>query len=214
MKTIILLGELGARFGRRHRFDVRTGTEAIRALAANFPDFARTLADSHHRGVGYRVLDQREPLHSVDQLAHPLSRRLVLVPVVSGAGGGVGQILLGAAIIGAAFFTGGASLVAGSLVTTAAGQIAVGIGVSLALGGIVQMLSPAPKATAPAERPENKPSYVFDGPVNTTSQGHPVPVGYGRMIIGSAVISAGIYAEELPIAGSDPAAVLAALGKS
>jgi predicted phage tail protein len=36
-----------------------------------------------------------------------------------------------------------------------------------------------------------------NGSVNTSAQGYPVPVGYGRMIVGSAVISAGIVAEEL-----------------
>jgi predicted phage tail protein len=35
--------------------------------------------------------------------------------------------------------------------------------------------------------------------VNTTAQGHPVPVGYGRMIVGSAVISAGIDVDEIPV---------------
>jgi predicted phage tail protein len=45
--------------------------------------------------------------------------------------------------------------------------------------------------------PENKPSFLFDGPVNTIAQGHPVPVGYGEMYVGSAVISAGIVTEEI-----------------
>ena len=56
---------------------------------------------------------------------------------------------------------------------------------------------PTPKATEPSERPENKPSYSFNGAVNTTAQGHPVPVGYGRLIVGSAVISAGIDVDEI-----------------
>ena len=215
MKTIILLGELGRQFGRRHRLDVASAAEAVRALCANFADFARVLSSSRERGVGYRVLADRAPAIDLGQLHHPVSQTIHIVPVISGAGGGVGQILLGAAIIGAAFMTGGASLSAtGALVTTAAGQIAVGIGVSLALGGIIQMLSPAPKAQTPTERPENKPSYIFDGPVNTTAQGHPVPVGYGRMIVGSSVISAGLYAEELPITGVDPVSIIGALGKS
>lgn len=42
----------------------------------------------------------------------------------------------------------------------------------------------------------NQPSYVFNGAVNTESQGHPVPLCYGRMRVGSAVISAGIEADD------------------
>ena len=47
------------------------------------------------------------------------------------------------------------------------------------------------------EKPENTPSTYFDGAVNTTAQGHPVPIGYGKLIVGSAVISAGLTVEEV-----------------
>ena len=57
---------------------------------------------------------------------------------------------------------------------------------------------PDAQASEPSERPENKPSYSFNGAVNTTAQGHPVPVGYGRLVVGSAVISAGIDVDEVP----------------
>ena len=36
----------------------------------------------------------------------------------------------------------------------------------------------------------------FNGPVNTVSQGNPVPVGYGRLKIGSAVISSGLERDQ------------------
>ena len=44
----------------------------------------------------------------------------------------------------------------------------------------------------PKTEPDTR--YHFNGVVNTTAQGNPVPLGYGRMIVGSAVVSAGIYA--------------------
>lgn len=58
----------------------------------------------------------------------------------------------------------------------------------------MQLISPQMKGLSAKDSAENKPSYNFNGAVNTTAQGNPVPLGYGRMIIGSAVISAGIYA--------------------
>ena len=58
------------------------------------------------------------------------------------------------------------------------------------------MLAPQPKTPGAPERPENRPSYAFDGPVNTAAQGNPVPVCYGRLIVGSQVVSAGMMAEE------------------
>lgn len=188
MKTIVLLGELGQRFGRRHVLDVKSPAEAVRALAANFKDFAGFVSSSHERNVGYRVINVREDVGE-DELHLPAGRRIVIAPVIAGAGGAVGRILLGAALIAAAFFVPPLAAFAlpfgGSLAT-----VAFGIGVSLALGGVAQLLAPQPKSPEPQE--ENPPSYVFDGAVNTQAQGQPVPVGYGRMIVGSAVISAGL----------------------
>lgn len=211
MKTVILLGELGRQFGRRHRLEVASAAEAVRALCANFADFARVLSSSSERGVGYRVLADRAPAIDVGQLHHPVSQTIHIVPVLSGAGGGVGQVLLGAAILAVAWYNPMAWAAAGALMSQATLYT---VGTSMVLGGVTQMLSPAPNMQTPTERPENKPSYIFDGPVNTTAQGHPVPVGYGRMIVGSSVISAGLYAEELPITGVDPVSVSSILGKS
>jgi len=58
------------------------------------------------------------------------------------------------------------------------------------------MLSPQPKGLASAQSADNKASYAFGGVTNTTAQGYPVALGYGRRRIGGAVISAGIYAED------------------
>lgn len=193
MKTIVLLGELGQRFGRRHVLDVASPAEAVRALMANFKDFAGFVSTSQERNVGYRVLNMREDVGQ-DELHLPAGRRIVIAPVIAGGGGTVGKIILGAALI--AFAVINPALAATVLFgSTTVGTVAFGIGLSLALGGVAQMLAPPPKSTGPKE--EDPPSYVFDGAVNTTAQGQPVPVGYGRMIVGSAVISAGISTEEI-----------------
>lgn len=42
----------------------------------------------------------------------------------------------------------------------------------------------------------NQASYAFGGVTNTTAQGNPVPLLYGRRRIGGAIISAGIYVED------------------
>ncbi len=193
MKTIILLGELGKRYGRRHLLDVKSPAEAVRALCANFKDFAQFVSASSERNVGYRVLNMRDDV-AEDELHNPASQRITIAPVVAGAGGSVGKILLGAALIAASFLVPGLGAVA-LFGTTTLATVAFSVGVSLALGGVAQMLAPQPKFEGPQE--EQQPSYVFNGPVNTTAQGQPVPVGYGRMIVGSAVISAGISVEDI-----------------
>ena len=193
MRTIILLGELGKRYGRRHLLDVKSPAEAVRALCANFKDFAAFVSSSAERNVGYRVLNMREDV-AEDELHNPAGQRITIAPVVAGAGGKLGKILLGAVLIGASFLVPGlgATVLFG---TTTLASVAFGIGVSMALGGVAQLLAPQPKSPGPQE--EQQPSYVFNGAVNTSAQGQPVPIGYGRMIVGSAVISAGISVEDI-----------------
>lgn len=67
---------------------------------------------------------------------------------------------------------------------------------SMAVGGVVQMLSPQVSGLRMRQEPDNKPSYAFGGPVNTTASGNPVPLLYGQREIGGAIISAGVYAED------------------
>ncbi len=195
MKTIILLGELGKRYGRKHLLDVKSPAEAVRALCANFKDFAAFVSASSDRSVGYRVLNMRDEV-SEHELHNPASRRITIVPVVAGAGGKIGQILLGATLIAAAILVPGLAAVT-LFGTTTLASVTFGVGLSLALGGVAQMLAPQLKSTSPQE--EQQPSYVFNGAVNTSAQGQPVPIGYGRMIVGSAVISAGISVEDIQV---------------
>jgi predicted phage tail protein len=197
MATIILLGELGRHFGRRHKVVVASAAEAVRALSANFPTFERELVRSGERGVGYKVLVGRDELN-LERLHEPSGQqRITIAPVISGAGGnGLGQIILGAALIAVAWWNPMGWAAAGSFLSQAT---LYSVGTSMILGGVAQMIAPTPKSTDPSERPENKPSYAFNGAVNTTAQGQPVPVGYGRLIVGSAVISAGIDVDEVPV---------------
>ena len=197
MATIILLGELGRQFGRRQKMVVASAAEAVRALSANFPTFERELMSSGARGVGYKVLVGRDELN-LERLHEPSGQqRITIAPVISGAGGnGLGQIILGAALIAVAWWNPMGWAAAGSFLSQAT---LYSVGTSMILGGVAQMIAPTPKSSDPSERPENTPSYAFNGAVTTTAQGQPVPVGYGRLIVGSAVISAGIDVDEVPV---------------
>jgi predicted phage tail protein len=199
-RKVILAGKLGKIFGREHEFDISTPAEAIRALSVNFKDFASHLIDSEKNNIGYRVVVDKQPIDSVENIRDPFSQTVRIVPVVIGAKGGLGSIILGVALIAVSFIP-GLNVAVWSGMAATWSSIAFSLGTSLLLGGVAQLLSPQQKSQAPAEAPENKPSYTFDGPVNTTSQGQPVPLGYGRLIVGSAVISAGITADEYGAAG-------------
>lgn len=179
MITVLLYGEMGKHFGRRHRLDIATPAEAIRALQANFPGFRAWLYA--RREQPFRVLAGDEALDK-SGLTRQTARTLKFIPLVGGAGK-FGQIILGAVLI-----------VVGVVFEQ---PWLINIGVSLALGGVAQLLTKPPAAQRPNERPENRPSYIFDGAVNTTAQGNCVPVLYGEMIVGSQVVSSGLSVEQI-----------------
>lgn len=202
MRVVRLNGELGKKYGRVHRLDVQTPAEAVRALIANFPGLHRDLALSQERGVGYKCVVDREQI-TEDRLVYPISRSFSITPVVVGAGK-IGQIIFGTILLGFALAaTGGLAGIgiAGlSGATMGAGIGFMGLtygsiafmGAGLILGGIAQILTPTPKAKE-AKKEENP---YFSGAVNTTEQGVAVPIGYGRCIVGSALISANITTQD------------------
>lgn len=58
------------------------------------------------------------------------------------------------------------------------------------------MITGTRKGLSSSESADNKPSYNFSGVKNTVTQGDLVPLGYGEMTVGSAVVSFGIVAED------------------
>jgi len=192
MRKVRLLGELGKKFGKVIQLDVKTPAEAVRALCVNFPEFAKFVGSSDERGVGYRVIVNKKD-RAVEELHDPVGKSdIKIVPVLMGSKrGGLGQIIVGGILIAAGYL--GNVFFPGNPVS----PYLVNAGVAMVLGGVVQLLTPLPDT--PDEGPENRPSYIFNGAVNTSAQGYPVPVGYGRMIVGSAIISAGIDTDDIPV---------------
>jgi predicted phage tail protein len=202
MKTIILGGFLGKKYGRIHEFDVVNPAEAIRALIVNFEDFASDLKASEQHGIGYKVFTDNALMPQIEEIRNPVSKTIRISPVITGSKSGFLGIVLGGLLIAASIFMPvlGATVLfgtAGAAGAVTLGGLATNIGASLLLGGVVGLLSPQQETPKPREAPQNTPSYVFDGPVNTTRQGQCVGVGYGEMTVGSAVVSAGIYSSYL-----------------
>lgn len=187
LKTIRLYGHLGERFGRIFRLDVQSPAEAVRALCVLLPGFRSAVIDDPRAAGGYRVSagsDRRDAKTLTVPCGEGESIRIV--PVMCGAGeGGLGQTILGIVMV-----------IAGGILEQ---PWMVSIGWGMIVGGVVQLLAPNTNMaeTGPPDRPDSKPSFAFDGAVNTAAQGNPVPVCYGRMIVGSQVISAGMSVEQL-----------------
>lgn len=188
LRTIRIYGRL-AKFLKRRKFtaEVASAAEAVRFLLANFPHLEPELAQGYYR-VQVGGLDLGE-----EDLHHPVgSQEIRIVPVVAGAGA-TARIILGVALIALSFFFPAAAgataaLKIGASTFSAFGAAVFGIGASLLLGGVAQLLTPVPKV---GDDNDPRKSFSFSGIQNTSRQGVPVPVIYGETIAGSIVISAG-----------------------
>ena len=216
MKVVKVYGALRKRLGQcRFQFEADTPAQAIKALCVNFPGLDKWLLDSEQDGVAYRVSIGKEKIGEDDllPLVMPWSEREVfsITPVIAGAGG-VGKILAGVGLVAFAILSAGAGApvlgiaaagggIFGSAFTlgiVAANAIA-GIGISLALSGVAQLISPQ-QTYSSSERGKDAArfeSFTFSGITNTAQQGLPVPIVYGRAYIGSAVISSGLDVDQL-----------------
>lgn len=182
MREIRVYGQLAKFLKRRvFRADVASAAEAVRFLVTNFPQLERHMADQHYRvSVGSYDLGE-------DELHDPAGQQEIrIVPVLAGAGA-VGRIVAGVALIALSFIPGIGALGV---------SLMIGVGASLALGGVAQLLTPVPQLPTGSSGTDtnNDPrkSYSFSGIQQTSRQGVPVPIVYGETLVGSVVISAGV----------------------
>ena len=215
MKEVILEGILGEKFGYEWKLDVNSPAEALSAIMAQRPGMRKFLLDSV--GIqGYEVFIDDNGCEILEELviSKPGDGSYTFVPVIGGSKNSTLMMVLGVTLIAvtggfglavAAPFMASAGAGVAATATTAAvsgATIAGGatlttlgaglnyLGMGLLLGGAAMMLSPDVPDGNSSEKSEN---YLFGGPVNTVKQGEPIPLVYGRAIVGSKTISASIF---------------------
>lgn len=170
LATVHLHGPLADRFGARHQFAVRTPSEAVAALDANYPGFVSAFA-KHQR---YALYVDGEWRDGEAAATAPFAREVHFCPMIEG------RAFIGAALVGALF-----PAIAGTAMATILGGLLFA-GLLLGLSFLLTPKVPKPEDT---QKDEN---YAFTGPENVTGQGAAVPLIYGRVYAGSVVISAGL----------------------
>ena len=188
LRTIRLYGQLGSRFGRVFRLAVNSPAEAVSALCAIRPGFQQYLARAKDQGMAFAVFIGTQNLTKEQLKDPPGGDDIRIAPVLLGSKrGGVLNVILGVVLIVVGAYTNNVNLIVQGAV--------------MVIGGVVQMLGPQPKGLGAKDNVENRPNYSMNGTVNTQAQGNPVPLAYGGhdtkgMLVGSAVISGGIMAED------------------
>lgn len=197
LKTLILKGQAAKKFGKKHQFHVTDLKELIRAMCYQVPGFRKYLATAHHDGIHFAFFSGHDNLSLEAFDLTQTATEFTLRPIPRGAkNSGLTQVLIGAAVIGAAFLAPVALAGLGAMAATASTAL-MGMGIAMSLGGVVQMLTPQPNYHVGASSSaDNKPNYAFGAPVNTVAMGYPVPLLYGEREVGGAIISAGIFSSD------------------
>jgi predicted phage tail protein len=195
LRKLKLYGELAEFIGHKEfEIKVHNVSQAVSFLIHNFPEIESYMNPKYYQvKIGSYDIDESE-------LGYPIGQEDIhFIPVISGAGRGIGKILLGAALIGAAFFVPQGLALSKGIGTgfgfAKAGALAKGlvyVGASLVLQGVSDLLFPLPEPQKFSSEEDPQLSFNFSGVQNTSRAGTPVPIVYGEIITGSVVISAAI----------------------
>ena len=195
LSKVKLYGDLADFVGHK-QFDVKVNSvaQAVSFLINNFPETEGYMAKRY-----YKVFINKYEIDET-QIHEPTGKQEIsFVPVISGAGGNTGKILLGAALIGLAivnpFGTAAIGTFGGTpiLVSKAVGFLGVG----LALSGVSGLLFPVPKPKEFSNEQDPRISFGFSGIQQSSRAGSSHPICYGEVFTGSVVISAGIDTEQV-----------------
>tara|TARA_Y100001970_G_scaffold150903_1_gene184966 strand:- start:2763 stop:3380 length:618 start_codon:yes stop_codon:yes gene_type:complete len=172
--------------------DVNSTAEVGRFLVANWPHVKKHMIDQFYKvkAGGYEIGE--------DEIYDPIGQEISIIPIAIGAkkffSSGIGKFIAGALIVAAVVFVPAAfpvlTIGAGTLAT---GSIALGIGVSLMISGVIQMLSPQPEHPEGAGEIDPQSNFSFSGVQNVSRAGIPLSLVYGHEVfVGSVVVSNGV----------------------
>lgn len=201
MQTVYLNGGI-EKFGKKWEVHCRTLPDIFKLIACQTPGFREYLLEAADKGIDFQIKRGEEFIDESTFLLSLGKDDIIITELPAGSKGGGGKILTAIAITALLVINPGGIFSATTLMSgqaigqsgavavstglNAAGLALASVAVNLALTGITELLSPGPET----DGAETNEAYLFDGPVNNVKQGLPVPVAYGELIVGGAVISA------------------------
>ena len=179
MTIIRLHGILAKEYGQNFCLNVGNPKNLLHAIDANRDGFISRIIQLQKEGCVYEIIINKKRLNNQKEPQNYDSSQIIdLVPAITGSGPAVFLPLVGESVL---------------LANIASAVFFAAISYALAPTPEVQQI----EATAQA----SKASMVFSNNVNTASQGAPLPIGYGRLKVGSQVIQATIksYPQHQPV---------------
>lgn len=210
LTTIKFHGKFGKFMGREFKAKILSVKEAFRAVdcisGRRFTKFF--LEDKSNLNADYRVLVNGKEIASshskIDTLDKAAESELYMqnenletidiIPVVKGADDFMSILII---VVGVILIATGIGMALGAVILGMSGSLMASAfmmaGLGLIAAGISNLLAEAPKFDDfkdPGSKKSFGQSFLFDGPQGTAGEGGPVPVGYGRLMVGGLAITA------------------------
>ena len=192
-RTIHLQGKMGELFGDVWNLNAATVAECMHGIDCQREGKMKEyLLDCTEKGIQFTV-QRGEEFLDYDNLQMDLGEDdLIISPVPAGSANKLLKVIVGFVLmVGAAYF-----MAAGGFVGLA-GAVKLGALMAVGMVGSALLNSGIAEYMAPKQGMEKGDSFLFDGPVNTTKQGIPVPLAYGQLLVGGATISFGFTDTEV-----------------
>lgn len=176
-------------FGSDFRLDCQTPAEVIHALTSQIPKLRQFIQQGLFTvRVGRDYFDNRYIEKGLSQKLKDDST-VHFTPTLKGSKrGGLFGVITGVALIAGALALGPLGF---SVIGANAAWMVGGLGASMLLGGVAQMLTKMPSMSTGKDA-EKKQSTSFSNLSNMAAQGRPMPLAYGRIRVGSLIISQGV----------------------
>jgi predicted phage tail protein len=191
-RTIYLNGKMGELFGEVWKLNAATVAECMHGIDCQREGkLKQYLMDCTEKGIKFTVQRGKELL-DYDNLQMNLGEDdLIISPVPAGSGNKLLKVIVGFALmVTAAYLMATGNFEGAAGVLKFAKLMAVGmVGSALLNSGMAEYMAPK----KPGEQGD---AFLFDGPVNTTKQGVPVPLAYGQLMVGGTPIAFGFTDRE------------------
>ena len=193
LTKITFHGNLAKALGRKDfELNIDSVAEGLKAVdVISKRNLSKAILENEKQNIKYKILTDEKSLFSEDvddiekiknseMFVSKKYKTIDIVPVLEGAGGDakdLGMVIGGGLLFGIGFAMESTMMMV--------------IGAYSFLTGMSNLLAEPPEFEdfREIQQINKKESYLFNGPVNTYNPGGPVPVGYGRVMVGSLTVA-------------------------
>ena len=184
MTIVNIHGILAREYGSSFTLSMPNPKDVLEAIDCNKQGFLQRLVELQREGLCYDIIINKTRITNGSDMDNMLNPATIdLVPAISGSGELMIPIIASFGVKGSAL------------------TFMAGLANAVLFAAISYALTPKPENEAlEIAGDASKSSMIFSNTANVASQGSPVPLGYGRLRVGSQVIQATIksYPQYMP----------------